>query len=412
MINSVNRSGSPELRGHSSALGGRFSFELLAEDRETLARRGRLTTTRGAIETPVFMPVGTQATVKTLHPAEARETGAQIILANTYHLMLRPGLDIIEEAGGLHTFMRWDRPILTDSGGFQIFSLASNARVTEEGVRFASHIDGSKWEMTPERVIDLQMGFGSDIMMQLDHLIGLPAERTAIASATERSARWLERAITHYRDRNGPASRSVLFGIQQGGMEADLRRESARRLASMDVAGCAVGGLSVGEPKPVMAEMLEVSTPELPRDKPRYLMGVGSPEDLWNGVARGIDMFDCVLPTRAARNGALFTPDGRVSIRSASCKHIHEPVDQTCDCVACRDFTAAYLHHLFRADEVLGLRLASVHNLRFLARQMEEIRAAISAGTFAKAHSAFADRYRPVANPTPVGAARPKKEKR
>jgi queuine tRNA-ribosyltransferase len=412
MINSVNRSGSPALRGHGSALGGQFSFELLAEDRVTLARRGQITTTRGTIETPVFMPVGTQATVKTLHPAEVRETGAQIILANTYHLMLRPGLDIIEEAGGLHTFMRWNGPILTDSGGFQIFSLASNARVTEEGVRFASHIDGSKWEMTPERVIDLQMGFGSDIMMQLDHLIGLPAERTAIAAATERSARWLERATTHYRDRNGSASRSVLFGIQQGGMEADLRRDSARRLASMDVAGCAVGGLSVGEPKPVMAEMLEVSTPELPRDKPRYLMGVGSPEDLWNGVARGIDMFDCVLPTRAARNGALFTPDGRVSIRNASWKHIHEPVDQTCDCVACTEFTAAYLHHLFRAEEVLGLRLASVHNLRFLARQMDEIRAAISAGTFAKAHSAFADRYRPVTNPTPVGATRPKKEKR
>ena len=412
MINSVDRSGPLELRGHGSALGGRFSFELLAEDQETLARRGRLTTTRGPIETPVFMPVGTQATVKTLHPAEVRETGAQIVLANTYHLMLRPGLDIIEEAGGLHTFMRWNGPILTDSGGFQIFSLASNARVTEEGVRFASHIDGSKWQMTPERVIDLQMGFGSDIMMQLDHLIGLPAERTAIAAATERSARWLERAITHYRDRNGHASRSVLFGIQQGGMEADLRRDSARRLASMDVAGCAVGGLSVGEPKPVMAEMLEVSTPELPRDKPRYLMGVGSPEDLWNGVARGIDMFDCVLPTRAARNGALFTPDGRVSIRNASWKHIHEPVDPTCDCVACRDFTAAYLHHLFRAEEVLGLRLASVHNLRFLARQMEEIRAAISAGTFARAHRAFADRYHPVANPTPVGTTRPKKEKR
>lgn len=412
MINSVDQSGSSDALARSGALDRRFAFDLLAEDSGTLARRGRITTTRGPIETPVFMPVGTQATVKTLHPAEVGATGAQIILANTYHLMLRPGIEIIEEADGLHAFMGWNRPILTDSGGFQIFSLASNARVTEEGVRFASHIDGSKWEMTPERVIDLQMGFGSDIMMQLDHLIGLPAERTAIAASTERSARWLERAITHYRNRKGAASRSVLFGIQQGGMEADLRRDSARRLAAMDVAGCAVGGLSVGEPKPVMAEMLEVSTPELPRDKPRYLMGVGSPEDLWNGVARGIDMFDCVLPTRAARNGALYTPDGRISIRNASWKHLHRPVDETCDCVACTEFTAAYLHHLFRAEEVLGLRLASIHNLRFLAQQMEEIRAAIDAGTFATAYSAFGDRYRPVADPTPVGVSRPRKEKR
>jgi len=395
----------------SSALGGRFSFDLIAEEPGTLARRGRITTTRGVIETPVFMPVGTQATVKTLHPREVRATGAQIILANTYHLMLRPGVELIQEAGGLHTFMRWDRPILTDSGGFQIFSLANNARVTEAGVRFASHIDGSKWEMTPERVIDLQMGFGSDIMMQLDHLIGLPAERSAISASTERSARWLERAITHYQAKDGPDSRSVLFGIQQGGMEPDLRIEAARRLATMDVAGCAVGGLSVGEPKPVMAEMLEVSTPELPREKPRYLMGVGSPEDLWNGVARGIDMFDCVLPTRAARNAALYTPDGRINIRNASWKHEHRPVDEECDCEACTEFTAAYIHHLFRADEVLGLRLASVHNLRFLARQMEIIRTAIDSGRFAAEHRAFEDRYRPVANPTPVGANRPTSQK-
>lgn len=387
-------------------MSGRFRFSLLAEDASTSARRGRITTTRGEIETPVFMPVGTQATVKTLHPREVRETGAQIILANTYHLMLRPGVDLIRKAGGLHTFMQWNDPILTDSGGFQIFSLASNSRVTEEGVRFASHIDGSRWEMTPETVIDLQMGFGSDIMMQLDHLVGLPAERNDIKASTERSARWLERAIAAYEAKDGATSQSVLFGIQQGGMEADFRRESARRLASMDVAGCAVGGLSVGEPKPVMAEMLEVSTPELPREKPRYLMGVGSPEDLWNGVARGIDMFDCVLPTRAARNGALYTPNGRVSIRNASWKHEHRPVDESCDCVACTEFTAAYIHHLFRAEEVLGLRLASVHNLRFLARQMEQIRDVLDAGTFADAHRSFEDLYRPVTNPTPVGSQR------
>jgi queuine tRNA-ribosyltransferase len=409
MTELIDDASTTESLAESQALGGRFHFSLLREDAHTLARRGRITTTRGVIETPVFMPVGTQATVKTLHPAEVRETGAQIILANTYHLMLRPGVEILQEAGGLHQFMGWHGPILTDSGGFQVFSLATNAKVTEKGVRFASHIDGSKWEMTPESVVDLQMAYGSDIMMQLDHLVGLPAERSAITASTERSARWLERAIDHYNDRNGAASRSVLFGIQQGGMEADLRRDAARRLTDMDVAGCAIGGLSVGEPKPVMSEMLEASTPELPRGKPRYLMGVGSPEDLWNGVARGVDMFDCVLPTRAARNGAFYTTDGRVNIKNASWKHEHRSLDESCDCVSCTEFTAAYLHHLFRADEVLGLRLASVHNLRFLARQMEEMRAALDAGTFDTAYQQFLERYVPVANPTPVGASRPPK---
>jgi queuine tRNA-ribosyltransferase len=382
----------------SSALGGRFSFELLSTDPATLARRGRITTTRGTIETPVFMPVGTQATVKTLHPDEVRETGAQIILANTYHLMLRPGVDLVEQAGGLHRFMGWDGPILTDSGGFQVFSLAANNKVNEEGVTFASHIDGSRWTMTPESVVDLQMRFGSDIMMQLDHVLGLPAESAAIRDATERSARWLERAVAAYDSKGGVESRSVLFGIQQGGMDADLRIWSARRVGELDVAGCAVGGLSVGEPKHVMNSMLEISTPELPASKPRYLMGVGSPEDLWNATARGIDMFDCVLPTRAARNGALFTPDGRITITNKKWQTHHFPVDESCDCAACTRFTAAYLHHLFRAREVLGLRLASVHNLRFLARQMEAIRDALDTGTFRAAAVAFHDRYLPVSN--------------
>lgn len=352
----------------------------------------------GAIETPVFMPVGTQATVKTLHPAEVAETGAQIILANTYHLMLRPGVEVVREAGGLHTFMNWQRPILTDSGGFQVFSLAANNKVKEEGVTFASHIDGSRWTITPESVIALQLGYGSDIMMQLDHVLGLPAERRKIQDATERSARWLERAIVAYDNSDGSETRSVLFGIQQGGMEEDFRIESARRLANMDVAGCAVGGLSVGEPKEVMAAMLEITTPELPREKPRYLMGVGSPEDLWHGVARGIDMMDCVLPTRAARNGALYTMNGRINITKQQWKHVHAPVDETCDCVACTQFTAAYIHHLFRAQEIFGMRLASVHNLRFLARQMEEIRAALDNGTFAEAFRRFDERYQPVAS--------------
>jgi queuine tRNA-ribosyltransferase len=279
-------------------------------------------------------------------------------------------------------------------------------------VRFASHIDGSKHMMTPESVIDLQLGYGSDIMMQLDHLVGLPAERAAISAATERSFRWLDRAVAHYDVRNGAASRSVLFGIQQGGMEADLRRQAAEELGDHDIAGCAIGGLSVGEPKPVMAAMLEASTPFLPRNKPRYLMGVGSPEDLWNGVARGVDMFDCVLPTRAARNGALYTPDGRINIKNAIWRHEHRPIDESCDCEACTGFTAAYLHHLFRTGEVLGLRLASVHNLRFLARQMEAMRAALDGGTFAAAYAEFTDRYKPVANPTPVGPAQTPKGKR
>jgi queuine tRNA-ribosyltransferase len=377
----------------SAANCDRFRFDLLAEDKRTWARRGRLHTVRGVVETPAFMPVGTQATVKTLHPDEVRSTGAQIILANTYHLMLRPGADLIRDAGGLHRFMGWDGPILTDSGGFQVFSLAATNKVTEEGVTFTSHIDGSRWTMTPESVINLQLAFGSDIMMQLDHVLGLPAERSAITDATERSSRWLERAIRALDQVQPGESSAVLFGIQQGGMEPDLRREHAQRLARMDVVGCAVGGLSVGEPKPVMAAMLEETTPYLPREKPRYLMGVGSPEDLWHGVARGIDMFDCVLPTRAARNAALFTDDGRVQISNASWRQAHRPIDEHCDCRACTQFTAAYLHHLFRTREVLGLRLASEHNLRFLARVMQRIRDATVDGSFAEAGDAFLDRY-------------------
>ena len=377
-------------------IGSGVGFELLAESEGCAARRGRLSFARGVVETPAFMPVGTQATVKTLHPDEVRATGASIILANTYHLMLRPGLETIRRAGGLHRFMGWNGPILTDSGGFQVFSLAHNARVSDEGVTFRSHIDGTSCTLTPERAVELQLGFGSDVLMALDHVVGLPAERAAVREATERSHRWLQRGLEAYRDRGGAGRGAVLFGIAQGGLEPDLRRESARIVAETEVAGCAIGGLSVGEPKPLMAAMLEVVEPELPRHKPRYLMGVGSPEDLWMGVERGVDLFDCVLPTRLARNGAMFTPDGRVSIRSRVFAERHEPLDPTCDCEACLRFTAAYLHHLFRASEVLGLRLASVHNLRFLARQIETIRAAIEEGVFAAASAAFRDRYRPV----------------
>jgi queuine tRNA-ribosyltransferase len=377
----------------------RFRFELLHVDPNTWARRGRMTTNRGVVETPAFMPVGTQATVKTLHPREVAETGAQIILANTYHLMLRPGLEILERAGGLHAFMGWNGPILTDSGGFQIFSLAQQTKLNEDGVTFRSHLDGSKHMLTPERAMQLQVGYGADIAMQLDHLVGLPAERSKIADATRRTDRWLQRCIAEHRRLDGTNRGTVLFGITQGGIEADLRRESAERVAQADVAGCAIGGLSVGESKDVMAAMLEESTPHLPANKPRYLMGVGSPEDLWAGVARGVDLFDCVLPTRLARNAALFTPDGRVNIRQRRFQEHFQPIDPTCDCSTCAQFTAAYLHHLFRAEEVLGLRLASVHNLRFLARQMERIRESIELGTFEAARREFTATYRPVSSP-------------
>ena len=371
-----------------------MQFELITTDSATMARRGRISTRRGSIETPAFMPVGTQATVKTLHPDEVKATGAQIILANTYHLMLRPGLDVIEAGGRLHRFMAWSGPILTDSGGFQIFSLAQQAKVSEDGVSFRSHIDGSKHLLTPERAVDLQVGFGSDIVMPLDHLVGLPSERKRVVDATARTARWLARCIEQHRLIDGASRGSALFGICQGGMEADLRRESAQVITEADVAGSAIGGLSVGEPKDVMAAMLETVTPILPASRPRYLMGVGAPEDLWSGVARGVDMFDCVLPTRIARNGALFTGDGRIDIVSKRFRDLHEPIDGECDCATCQTFTAAYVHHLFRAREVLGLRLASVHNLRFLARQMETIQRSLDNGTFVASHRAFIDRYR------------------
>lgn len=372
-----------------------LTYQLLSTDPATMARRGRVTTPRGEIDTPAFMPVGTQATVKTLLPEEVYETGARIILANTYHLMLRPGSGLLREAGGLHTFMQWPGPILTDSGGFQIFSLAQRANVRDDGVRFRSHIDGSYHQLTPERAISLQLDFGSDILMALDQCVGLPCDRKALLKSTARTELWLERCVAAFAELDGAARGASLFGISQGGLEADLRRESALVVAEADVAGCAIGGLSVGESKSAMAEMLEISMQVLPTGKPRYLMGVGAPEDLWNCVALGVDLFDCVLPTRLARNGALFTPEGRINIRSSRYRSLHEPLDRTCDCATCRRFTAAYLHHLFRAGEVLGLRLASVHNLRFLARQMEHIRAAIEQGTFPAARSAFLDRYQP-----------------
>jgi queuine tRNA-ribosyltransferase len=384
----------PLLTGTKPAVAG-FSFDVLGNDRETIARHGRLTTSRGTIDTPAFMPVGTQATVKTLHPQEVARTGAQIILANTYHLMLRPGLEVIRAAGGVHRFMHWPGPVLTDSGGFQIFSLATQVKVREEGAAFRSHIDGSSHMLTPERSIQLQHGFGSDIMMQLDHVVGYPAEPSLFREAMLRSSRWLRRCLDEHNRLDAGAQGQALFGISQGGMDSATRKESARLVAESSVAGCAIGGLSVGEPKELMLEMLAATSPELPQSKPRYLMGVGSPEDLWNCVALGVDMFDCVLPTRIARNAAMFTPEGRVNIRSARYRNHHKPVDPTCDCETCTTFTAAYIHHLFRAEEMLGPRLASVHNLRFLARQMESIRSSLVEDTFASRMKSFLGTYRP-----------------
>ena len=351
---------------------------------------------RGTVETPVFMPVGTQASVKALDPGDLTAVGTEIILANTYHLMLRPGGDVLEGLGGVSHFMRWDRPLLTDSGGFQVFSLANSRTVNESGVTFRSHLDGSRHELTPERAITLQHQFGSDITMALDVLAGYDADDAEQRRAMDLTHRWLPRNVQRFRELHptGPAS-GLLFGICQGGFDGTRRGESASIVASSGVDGLAIGGLSVGEPKAIMAEMLDASIECLPPEYPRYLMGVGSPEDLWNGVAAGVDMFDCVLPTRVARRGALYTDDGRVDITAARFKSVDAPVDPECDCPTCRTFSAAYLHHLFRAEELLAYRLGSIHNVRFLHRQMESMRRAIESGGFNAARRTFLERFRP-----------------
>lgn len=353
---------------------------------------------RGQVETPAFMPVGTQASVKTLTPDEVRAAGAQIVLANTYHLMLRPGADLIEELGGVSHFMRWEGPVLTDSGGFQVFSLAQNRSIRDEGVSFRSHIDGREYHLSPEESIQLQRQFGSDVVMALDVCVGYDAPPEEQRAATEQTHRWLPRNIQAFqRSINDEwQRRPLLFSICQGGFDATARRESAAIIAQANVDGCAIGGLSVGEPKPVMAEMLAASVSELPVDKPRYLMGVGSPEDLWNAVSVGIDMFDCVLPTRVARHGGIYTADGRLNIKAARFRRQDVPLEEGCDCYTCQTFSRAYVHHLFRVREMLGQRLATIHNLRFLFRQMDEMRSAIDAGTFAEAHHDFLNRYEPV----------------
>lgn len=364
-------------------------YELIKVCKQSGARLGRLHTPHGTFETPMFMPVGTQATVKTMSPEELEEIGSGIILANTYHLYLRPGHDVVREAGGLHRFMNWNRGILTDSGGFQVFSLSPLRKITEEGVSFRSHISGEPLFLSPEKSIEVQNALGADIIMAFDECPPYPAEREYVRASLERTTRWAERCLKAHRRPQDQA----LFGIVQGGMYKDLREQSAKQLVAMDFPGYAVGGLSVGEPKELMYEILSHTTPLLPADKPRYLMGVGSPDALIEGVIRGIDMFDCVLPTRIARNGTTMTSQGRLVVRNARYARDFSPLDPECDCYTCRHYTRAYIRHLIKADEIFGLRLTTYHNLYFLTRLMERIREAIRKDRLLDFRDQFFARY-------------------
>ena len=359
------------------------AFEFQAEQSGSRARAGRFVTPHGAVDTPAFMAVGTLATVKALDPDDLHAMGAQMILGNAYHLHLRPGDELIRTLGGLHAFMGWDGPILTDSGGFQVFSLEGLRTVSEDGVEFRSHLDGSLHTFTPESVMQIEHNLGADVIMQFDHVIPGQSDESAAGDASERSLRWLERcAAAHARLSTDDRSPQALFPIVQGGIHAHLRRDAARRITQLgDWVGFGIGGLSVGESKPDMYRILEVVDGELPEDRPRYLMGVGFPEDLVEGVLRGVDLFDCVAPTRMGRNGAAFTRDGRLNIKRAEFRTDQRPIDEECDCSACRRFTRAYVRHLFVSDEILGLRLLSLHNVHFLVRLMRDARDAIRAGT-------------------------------
>ncbi|MGA9115451.1 MAG: tRNA guanosine(34) transglycosylase Tgt [Bacteroidota bacterium] len=356
-------------------------FSVIRTDGE--ARAGILSTTRGDVPTPAFMPVGTQGTVKTLGPRELREAGARLILCNTYHLYLRPGTPVIERAGGLHRFIRWEGPLLTDSGGYQVFSLPGLRRVEEEGVSFRSHHDGSLHGFTPEKVVDIQRGLGSDVMMVLDECPPYPSAREVVHASVGLTLRWAERSLGR-RNRTRPlhGREQALFGIVQGGVFPDLRRSCARELRSLGFDGYAIGGLSVGEPAPLMYRMVEEATGELPSGLPRYLMGVGTPANILECIGRGVDLFDCVLPTRNGRNGMLFTRNGTLNLRNARFSMDLAPPDEACSCYTCRHFSRAYLRHLFRAGEVLGLQLATLHNLSYYELLVSGARQAILAGCF------------------------------
>ncbi len=354
-----------------------FAFAVQYEDKQSAARLGMMHTPHGDVPTPVFMPVGTQATVKTLAPRDLERLGATLILANTYHLYLRPGPDVVAEMGGLHRFMAWRGPILTDSGGFQVFSMEGLRKVTEDGVVFRSHVDGSEHVFTPEKVMRIQEQLGADIIMCFDEC-ATPTDYAYSKAAMERTHRWAERCkAAHTRPDQ------ALFGIVQGGIFPDLRRQSAGFIASLDFPGIAIGGLSVGESKQEMYRTLELLEPELPRHKPRYLMGVGAPEDILEAVARGVDMFDCVLPTRLARNGAVFNRTGRLNLRNAQYTRDPRPIEDGCACYTCQNFSRAYMRHLIMSDEILGLHLATIHNVHFLLQLMRDIRKAIAEDRFA-----------------------------
>ena len=370
------------------------TFELIHRDAATGARAGILHTSHGKALTPLFMPVGTQATVKTLSPHEVQNLGAGVILANTYHLFLRPGAELIKKAGGLHRFMNWTHGILTDSGGFQVFSLGDLRKISEDGVTFRSHIDGSEKFLSPEISIATQADLGSDIAMAFDECIPYPAEYDYAKISTERTHRWAERSL-----KAATNKKQGVFGICQGGMYEDLRAESAKVIGGMDFAGCAIGGLSVGEPRELMYKMLEISTRHLPEDKARYLMGVGTPDHLIEGVLRGVDMFDCVFPTRVARNGmAMVSPQvsarGRLVMKNSEFTEDFSPLEPNCDCYACRNkFSRAYIRHLIRTDEIFGLRLLTLHNLRYLQRFMANMREAILSDRFSEFRENFFAAY-------------------
>lgn len=361
-----------------------IKFEIIKKDEKTKARAGVLETSHGIVETPVFMPVGTQATVKTISPAELKEIGANAILANAYHLYLRPGLDVIKQAGGLHKFMSWDRAIITDSGGYQIFSMASLRKIRDDGVEFQGHFDGSLHFFTPEKVIEIQNILGADIIMAFDECVSYPCPYVHAEEAAKRTYIWAKQCKSAHKNNN-----QVLFGITQGSMYKDLREKSTKELIDLNFSGYAIGGLSVGEPKETMLEIVDFSTKLLPGEKPRYLMGVGTPEDIFDCVERGIDMFDCTMPTRNARNGTVFTSIGKIVVRNAEYSKDFTPLDPNCNCYTCKNFSRAYIRHLLNVGEILGMRLTSFHNLAFMMNLVSYIRKSILEGTFVSLKKEF-----------------------
>jgi len=380
-------------------------FELVAQDRKSKARRGRIATAHGVLDTPAFMPIGTQGAVKGVSPQELRELHAQIILGNTYHLFVRPGLDVIKHFGGLHKFMNWNGPILTDSGGYQIFSLAKLRKITEDGVEFQNHIDGARAFISPEIAMEIQLAFGSDITMTLDECVPYPCEYDYAAQSADMTARWAKRCLEWKQENvERPTAEainyqpspmnSLLFGIVQGGTFEDLRKKSAQQIVELDFDGYAIGGVSVGEPEEEIMSAVESAEPFLPKDKPRYAMGLGTPPQLLEMIARGMDMFDCVLPTRLARNGTAFAATGTLNLKNAQFALDKRPIEENCACEACREFSRGYIRHLVKAEEILGLRLITLHNLHFYLNLMNQVRCEIEAGTFDQFRKAFAAEYK------------------